>query len=63
MKHLKHHAMHLLMCAPMLVIAIVFIARGGTVAGLIPVAGCVAMMWMMMSMMGGGQRGGGPDQG
>jgi len=61
MKHLKHHAMHLLMCAPMIVIAIVLIARGGTVAGLLPVVGCVAMMWMMMSMMGGGQRRG-PDQ-
>lgn len=63
MKHLRHHALHLLVCAPMLVIATVFIARGGSFASLVPVIGCVAMMWMMMSVMGGGQRGGGPGQG
>ena len=51
MRHLKHHAMHLLMCAPMLVIAGIAIASGASVAFLLPALAC---MLMMASMMGGG---------
>lgn len=43
--------MHLLMCAPMLVIAIIAIAAGTSVAVLLPVVMCVAMMAMMMGSM------------
>ncbi len=48
MRHLKHHAMHLLMCAPMLVVALLLIATGASVASLVPVIGCMLMMGMMM---------------
>ena len=51
MRHLKHHAVHLLMCAPMLVIAIVAIASGASVGFLLPAIACMLMMSMMM---GGG---------
>ena len=51
MRHVKHHAMHLLMCAPMLVIPIIAIAAGTSVAVLLPVVMCVAMMAMMMGGM------------
>lgn len=51
MRHLEHHGMHLLMCAPMLVIAIIAIAAGTSVAVLLPVVMCVAMMAMMMGSM------------
>ena len=50
---MKLHAKHLLMCAPMIVVAVVFIALGGGAAVLLPVAGCVLMMWAMMRMMPG----------
>jgi hypothetical protein len=53
MKHLKHHAMHVLMCAPMFVLAGVLIAGGGGVSSLIPVVVCVVMMSFMMRGMGG----------
>ena len=53
MRHLKHHAMHLLMCAPMLVIALIAIASGASFAFLLPVLGCALMMGMMMRMMMG----------
>jgi hypothetical protein len=58
MRHLKHHAMHLLMCAPMLVIALVAIASGASLASLAPVVMCMLMMGLMMSGMhnhGGGR--------
>lgn len=63
MKHLKHHAMHLLMCAPMLVIGAVLLIGGAGLSSLVPVVGCVLMMGMMMQMMGGmggDKRGPGP---
>ena len=54
MRHLKHHAMHLLMCAPMLLIAIIAIASGASVAFLLPVIACMVMMGAMMGGMHGG---------
>lgn len=51
MRHLNHHAMHMLMCAPMLVIAMIAISAGASVAGLVPVVLCVALMAVMMSGM------------
>lgn len=52
--HLKHHAMHIAMCAPMIVIAGILLASGRGVAVLIPLAACMLMMAMMMGAMGGG---------
>jgi hypothetical protein len=54
---MKRHAKHLLMCAPMLAVAIVFIALGGGFGVLLPVAACVLMMWAMMAAMPGHDRG------
>ena len=54
MKHLKHHAMHIAMCAPMIVIAGVLLASGRGVAILIPLAACMLMMALMMGAMGWG---------
>ena len=54
MKHLKHHLAHLLMCAPMLVIAGIAIASGAGFGVLIFPIMCVAMMWMMMNGMSHG---------
>lgn len=54
MRHLKHHAMHLLMCAPMILVAIVLIASGSGLGILLPLAACM----LMMSMMMGGSHGG-----
>ena len=57
MRHLKHHAMHIAMCAPMFVVAGILLATGTGVLVLLPLIGCVLMMWLMMSAMGhdGGQ--------
>ncbi|HEX6586487.1 MAG TPA: hypothetical protein VF052_07015 [Solirubrobacterales bacterium] len=48
------------MCSPMIALAIVLIATGTSVGVLIPVAGCVLMMGLMMVAMGmlAGHRGG-----
>lgn len=56
-RHLKHHAMHLLMCAPMLLIAVIAIAAGAGAGALLP---AVLSMAMMAMMIGGahGHRGG-----
>lgn len=54
MKYLKHHAMHIAMCAPMVVIAGILLATGYGVGILIPLAACVLMMGVMMGAMGGG---------
>ena len=50
---MKGHLKHLLMCAPMLVVAVILIA-GGTnlLASILPLAVCMLMMWAMMSAMG-----------
>ena len=54
MKHLKHHALHILMCAPMLLIAVLAIAGGaGATALLFPLV-CVLMMMVMMGGMSHG---------
>jgi hypothetical protein len=53
MRHLKHHAMHLVMCAPMLVIAVIAIASGASIGFLLPVIACMLMMGMMMGGTGG----------
>ena len=58
MRHLKHHAMHLLMCAPMLVIAVIAIASGASIWFLLPVIACMLMMGMMMGGMSGNDQGG-----
>lgn len=59
MRHLKRHALHLAMCAPMLVVGGVLLATGSGAGILVPVAGCVLMMAVMMQAMGhgGGQTG------
>lgn len=53
-KHLKHHAMHIAMCAPMIVIAGILLASGSGVGILIPLAACMLMMALMMGAMGEG---------
>ena len=47
------HAKHLLMCAPMIIVAAILLATGSGIAILIPLAGCMLMMALMMSAMGG----------
>ena len=57
--HAGHHWMMMLMCVPMLLIAITLVATGTAGLGTIVVAlGCALMMAMMMRGMGGGQGGG-----
>lgn len=57
--HAGHHWM-MLMCAPMLVIAVALVATGTAGVGTIVVAlGCAVMMAVMMRGMGGHGRGGG----
>ena len=51
---MKGHRMHVLMCAPMVVVAAVLLFGGAGVASLIPLIGCMLMMAVMMSFMGGG---------
>ena len=60
MRHVKHHAMHLLMCAPMLLIAVVAIASGASVGFLVPAIACMLMMGVMMGG-GHGHSSGGQD--
>jgi hypothetical protein len=57
---MKGHWKHLAMCAPMIALAAVLIATGASAAALVPVAGCVLMMGLMMAAMGmfAGRRGG-----
>lgn len=55
-----HHWMMMLMCAPMLVIAVALVATGTAGVGTIVVAlGCAVMMAVMMRGMGGHGHGGG----
>lgn len=49
---MKHHAKHLLMCAPMLLVGLVLIAGGAGAGVLIGMVACVLMMGMMMGGMG-----------
>lgn len=58
---MKHHLKHLLMCSPMIVLAVVLIATGSSVAVLLPALACVLMMAAMMAAMAGpGRNRGGP---
>ena len=62
MRHLKHHAMHLLMCAPMLVIAVIAIAAGAGAGVLLPAVLCMVMMAMMMGGSHGNPEGQGRER-
>ena len=60
--HRGHHLMHLLMCAPMLLVVGYLVLTGRAVGGSIVYAvGCMAMMGLMMAMMG--RMGRGPGDG
>ena len=63
-KHLKHHSMHIAMCAPMVVVAGILLASGSGVGILIPLAACMLMMAVMMGVMGeaGGHEGHGGER-
>lgn len=52
------HGPHMWICGAMVVLAGVLIATTGNAAALIPALGCVLMMVVMMSMMGGNGRAG-----
>lgn len=52
-KTMKSHAKHLLMCAPMIVVAAVLLATGSGFGVLLPLLGCMLMMAFMMNAMGG----------
>jgi hypothetical protein len=58
---LKQHGMHIAMCAPMVVVGGILLATGASVGVLVPIAGCVLMMALMMQAMshGDGQSGSG----
>ena len=46
------HAKHLLMCAPMIIVAAILLATGSGLGVLFALAGCMVMMAFMMSAMG-----------
>ena len=48
------HAAHMWMCGAMVLAALVVVAISGKAVALLPALGCVAMMFVMMRMMGGG---------
>ena len=59
----SHHWMHLLMCAPMLLVVAGYLwagraslAAGGVLAVLVPAISCMLMMWLMMRMMDHGSQ-------
>lgn len=54
---MKRHLTHLAMCAPMLIIAVVLLANGASIASLLPFIACVGMMALMMMLMPGHQHG------
>jgi hypothetical protein len=54
---MKRHLPHLLMCLPMLLVAAFFVLGGAGFAALLPVLGCMLMMGLMMSVMGGHSHG------
>lgn len=55
---MRGHGAHMWMCAAMVAAAIGIVLVTGNVLALLPIVGCVLMMIVMMSMMGGM---GGPD--
>jgi hypothetical protein len=56
-QHLKGHLPHMLICGAMLVVGVVLLATGTALGALLPLAGCVLMMGVMMSMMRGSDHG------
>lgn len=48
------HAKHLLMCAPMIIVAAILLATGSGIAILVPLAGCMLMMAAMITALGQG---------
>ena len=50
---MKRHVGHLVMCAPMLVVAVLLLATGSPALSLLPLLGCVIGMWLMMRVMPG----------
>jgi hypothetical protein len=50
---MKSHLMHLLMCAPMLIVGLLLLVGGSGFGSLLPLIACVLMMGLMMSAMGG----------
>ena len=47
----SHHWMHLLMCAPMLLVVAGYLWAGrASLAALVPAISCMLMMWLMMRM-------------
>lgn len=61
---MRGHASHMWMCGAMIAGALVVVAVTGSTAVLLPAAGCVLMMLVMMQAMGptGGQDHGDHDQ-
>ena len=45
------HAKHLLMCVPMILVAGVLLATGSGFGFVLPLAGCMLMMGVMMGVM------------
>lgn len=65
-RHGSHHLMHLLMCAPMLLVVGYLVLTGRAAGGSIFYAlGCMVMMGVMMAMMnrGSGDQGSGKHTG
>jgi hypothetical protein len=57
---MRGHAVHMWMCAAMVVVALVVVLATGSAFAFLPVIGCGLMMGVMMWMMGGmGRHGGG----
>lgn len=52
---MKGNFKHLAMCAPMLVLAVILVASGVGIVSLLPLIGCMLMMWLMMRGMGHGR--------
>jgi hypothetical protein len=48
---MRGHLKHLAMCSPMLIVAVILVIGGVGVAALLPVVGCMLMMWVMMRVM------------
>ena len=60
---MRHHLNHLLMCAPMILVAAVLLVTGSGIGILIPLAACMLMMALMMGGMEHGEDGGGHGAG
>ena len=58
---MKRHALHILMCLPMVLVAILLVAGGVGALALVPVLVCAVMMGAMMSVAAGFGRNRGGD--